>query len=100
MKIRHKDSFPHEGSFIAYDSCKKIASLMYSYRGESVIDAYSTYVCPEYRGQAIAASLFDSLVEFAKEENLKIIATCSYIDIKFKKNKDLAYLLENKLPIR
>lgn len=42
------------------------------------------------RGQGVARQLLDILVEFAREKQLKIIPTCSYVDVMFKRDQSLA----------
>ncbi len=45
-----------------------------------------TYVNPNYRGKSIARILVDSVVEFARNENKKIVPICSYVLSTFEKN--------------
>ena len=42
------------------------------------------------RGQGVARQLLDVLVAFAREKNLKIVGTCSYVDVMFRRDKSLA----------
>jgi len=39
------------------------------------------------RGQGIARQLLDTLVEFAREKQLKIVPTCSYVEVMFRRDK-------------
>ena len=41
------------------------------------------------RGQGAARKLLDVLVEFAREKQLKIVPTCSYVDTMFKRDQSL-----------
>lgn len=52
-----------------------------------------TVVKPELGGQGIAAKLNDRVVEFAKEEGLKIVPVCSYTVKYFEKNEELKEML-------
>lgn len=61
---------------------------------ENLIDASHTEVNEEYGGQGIAGKLVDELVQYARDENKKIIPTCPYIKDKFEKDekyKDVYY---------
>lgn len=61
---------------------------------ENLIDAPRTEVDKEYGGQGIAGKLVDELVQYARDENKKIIPTCPYIKDKFEKDekyKDVYY---------
>ncbi len=56
-----------------------IARITYAYDGNGEIIANHTFVSPELRGQQIAKKLLDRLVVFARDNNLKIRPTCSYV---------------------
>ena len=61
---------------------EKEAVAVIAYKPEpnnNTIVAYSTYVDPSLRGQNIAKQLLDRLAEYARENNLKILPTCSYV---------------------
>lgn len=49
-----------------------------------------TWVDDALRGQGIARQLLDVLVEFARKKNLKIVATCAYVELMFRRDKSLA----------
>jgi predicted GNAT family acetyltransferase len=44
-----------------------------------VIDLYSTYTPPQLRGKGLAEKVVLHALDFAKENNLKIIPTCWYV---------------------
>lgn len=43
------------------------------------INLYHTYTHPALRGKGLAAHVVRAAFEFAKENNLKVIPTCSYV---------------------
>jgi len=45
----------------------------------NVIDLYRTFTPPELRGKGVAGKLVKYALEHAKENNLKVIPTCSYV---------------------
>ena len=55
-----------------------LAELTYEKQG-NVLIANHTFVSEELRGQGIAEKLFNEIVKYARENNFKINATCSYI---------------------
>ncbi|MFP4287230.1 MAG: GNAT family N-acetyltransferase [Candidatus Izemoplasmataceae bacterium] len=65
--------------YIGENETEAIAYIKYIPKKDNVIIANSTYVDPSLRGQQIAKKLLDRLALFAKEENLKIEPTCSYV---------------------
>ena len=46
-------------------------------------EAYHTFVSPESRGSGVAGKMFDELVSWARENQYKIIPSCSYVEKKF-----------------
>ncbi len=46
---------------------------------DNVVDLYSTFTQPELRGKGVAGKLVKYALEHAKENNLKVIPTCSYV---------------------
>ena len=87
MKIQHKLEDNRSGSFFIMDKEKQIAELDYDLQ-DGILNAYHTGVRPELEGQGIAARLFDELVKYARDNNYKVIPTCSYILVKFRRHPD------------
>ncbi len=50
------------------------------------INLYHTYTHPALRGKGLAAQVVRAAFEFAKENNLKVIPTCSYVQSFVAKN--------------
>ena len=57
-----------------------IGKLLYRYIDDNKIDVYSTEVKPEFRGKGIADELYNAVIAFAKQEQLKIKPSCFYIE--------------------
>ena len=47
--------------------------------GEKVLNLNHTYTHPELRGKGLAAQVVRAALEYAKENDLKIIPGCSYV---------------------
>ncbi len=77
----------NRGSFYINRDDKQIAELDFDLK-DNVMNAFHTGVRKELEGQGIAAKLFDKLVEYARENNYKIIPSCSYILVKFRRRPD------------
>lgn len=63
--------------YIGEDENEPMAKVDYRVDGENLYIDH-VYVLPQLRGQGIAADLVESVIEFAKENELKIIPICSY----------------------
>lgn len=81
FKIDEKD----RGSFYIIKDGAQIAELDFEIK-DNVLNAYHTGVRKELEGQGIAAKLFDKLIEYARKNNYKIIPSCSYISVKFRRH--------------
>ncbi len=58
----------------------KEAHLYYTKADNNTLDFTHTYVPVELRGHGIAGKIVKEGLEFAKENNYKIIPTCSYVE--------------------
>ncbi|UJF25064.1 N-acetyltransferase [Suttonella sp. R2A3] len=61
------------------DGGENLAKITFRPQGDGVIVADHTFVDPSLRGQGVAGQLLDALADYAREENLKIQAQCSYV---------------------
>ena len=63
--------------FIIYSEDKK--SFVEYRLSENEIDLYHTYTDPGLRGKGLAAQVVRAAFEYAKENDLKVVPTCSYV---------------------
>ncbi|PRR81697.1 GNAT family N-acetyltransferase [Clostridium vincentii] len=64
------------------------AVVTYVRLGEDKIIIDHTFVSDELRGQKIAQQLIKRVVDFARQENKKIVPQCSFAQKEFTKNKE------------
>lgn len=86
--MQHIDNGKNGEFFIVNEAGQHIAEISYVWRDEQTIDANHTWVDDSLRGQGTARQLLDTLVNFAREKQLKIIPTCSYVDVMFRREKN------------
>ncbi len=77
MKIEHTKA-QDNGSFDAISKNGKAGTMTYTWTGESTITIEHTEVYTEFKGEGVGKKLVVEAVEFARQENLKIIPECSY----------------------
>lgn len=87
MAFQHVDDHQKGAFFQLNDQGQRIAEISYIWRDEKTIDANHTWVDDSLRGQGTARQLLDVLVNFAREQDLKIIPTCSYVDVMFRREE-------------
>lgn len=59
----------------------KLSRLAYRRLDATTVDAYSTQVPSELRGQGIADRLARNFYDWTRAEGLTIVPSCSYIDV-------------------
>lgn len=74
--------------YIGDDEQNPIAEITFKVRDAETIIADHTYVSDTLRGQGIAGKLYDVLINYAREENVKIVPTCSYVQKKMEKSPE------------
>lgn len=87
MVIHHRIEDERRGSFYIMDKERQIAELDYDLK-DGILNAYHTGVRLELEGRGIAGKLFDEMVKYARENKYKVIPSCSYILVKFRRHPD------------
>ena len=89
MQIQHQQT-QRGGEFFIERDGRHIAEITYQYQDDHTILADHTWVDSTLRGQGVARQLLDILVAFAREKQLKIVPTCSYVDVMFQREAEFA----------
>lgn len=71
-----------EGKFYIGDINHPDAELTYKPKNDTTIIADHTFVDEKLRGEGIAGQLFQKLIKYARDNHLKIIPECPYIEKK------------------
>jgi predicted GNAT family acetyltransferase len=74
--------------FIGDDENHPIGELTFKQKDATTIIADHTFVSEELRGEGLAEKLFNKLIEYARENELKIIPECSYVAMKMKRTSE------------
>lgn len=61
---------------------------------ENVMELYHTYTPPQLRGKGLAEKVVRAAIEYAKENNLVIIPSCSYVAVFLQRNPEYKYLVK------
>lgn len=73
MEVKHEN-----GRFFIEKDGKMTAEMSYVPAEGQQIEVNHTYVAEELRGQGVGEKLINEAVSYAREQNKKIIPTCSY----------------------
>ena len=71
------------------------AYLTYMNEGDNILIFDHTYVPFHLRGQHIAAKIVKHALNYARENNFKVIPRCSYVRVFIEKNKQFSDLVED-----
>lgn len=72
-----------------------LAEIVYSYKDIDVISVDRTFVSESMRGKNVAALLLQKLVDWARDEHIKIIPVCSFAKKKMENNNNYSDVLFN-----
>lgn len=61
---------------------------------ENVIDLHHTYTPPQLRGKGLAEKVVRAAIEYAKENKLKVIPSCSYVAAFMQRHPEYSELLK------
>ena len=64
------------------------AELVYEMIGDDAIDLQHTEVPPSDRNQGIAGTLVRAAAAYAREHQLRVVATCPYVRAWFRRNPE------------
>jgi predicted GNAT family acetyltransferase len=67
--------------------------LKYEEKENRVLNLVETYVPENMRGEGAAARLVTHALEYAKEEEFKVIPTCSYVQSFIEKHDEYSHLV-------
>src|SRR5664279_3824266 len=75
------------GYFYIADAEGRIGEMMVDISGND-LTVYHTEVLPKAEGKGIAKKLLTSMADYARKNNLKVIALCPYVHAQFLRHPD------------
>ena len=73
-----------------------IVKATFPFIKEQVVNVNHTFVDPSLRGQGIASILMHEVVNYAKKMNYKMVATCPYAVVWFKKHPEFNHMIDQE----
>lgn len=92
MEIIHKE-FENKGAFIAQSEEKKAGEMTYSKAGEKLIIIDHTEVDSAFGGQGVGKKMVLAAVDFARENQIKILPLCPFAKAAFDKDPGIQDVL-------
>lgn len=85
MEFTYNDKGNNQGSFECILNGERVAEITWLLR-EDVMNMDHTYVSDVLRGQGVAQKLLNAAADYARENNYKMNAICSYVVSAFEKS--------------
>ncbi len=92
MIVKHEIT-ETKGAFIAMEDHKKIGEMTYFPSDTDKITIDHTEVHPDEKGKGIGRVLLDKVIEYARENNLKIVPLCPYAKSMFDRDVNIRDIL-------
>lgn len=92
MIVKH-EQIDHKGTFTAVEDGQKIGEMTYSKAGSDKIIIDHTEVDENQKGKGVGKILLAKAVDFAREQNIKIIPLCPFAKTMFDKDIDIRDVL-------
>ena|SRR6218665_2224238 len=92
MEVQHHRGATN-GVFYIEDNAKQIATMTYVFRNEKTFIIEHTIVDPAYEGKGLGKQLVKAAVNFARENDLKIIPLCPFAKAIFDRVPEFADVL-------
>jgi predicted GNAT family acetyltransferase len=89
VEIKHNKE--HQRFYLFQDG--KESYVHYILQGDKIINLIRTYVPPELRHRGMAGLIVKAVFEYARENNLKVIPTCPYVNHFISNNNEFEDLL-------
>lgn len=86
-EIKHKES-DRRGMFYMENDSSITSELTYTVKENGVMIIDHTETRPELEGQGLASKLVKKIVDYARENNLKIDPLCPFAEVQFDQNKE------------
>ncbi len=92
MEINHRKE-ENKGAFIATENGAKAGEMTYSKAGDTLIIIDHTEVDPAFGGQGVGKKMVLAAVDFARENNIKILPLCPFAKAAFDKDATIQDVL-------
>ncbi len=89
MEVKH--DINNQRFFVDLDG--EEAYVAYSLRAD-VMELYSTFTPPKLRGRGLAEKVVRAAFEYAKDNKLKVIPSCSYVAVYLQRHPEYNYLVK------
>lgn len=75
------------GAFVIEEGNERIAEMAVGVSDKNLI-VYHTEVSDKLKGQGVAGKLLETMVAYARDHHMKVVALCPYVRAQFERNPE------------
>jgi predicted GNAT family acetyltransferase len=87
MEVQLKIDDSGKGAFFVDEDGKRVAEMVISVSGNN-LTVYHTEVSESLKGKGVSTLLLETMVKYVRDNNLKVIPLCPYVNVQFKRHPD------------
>ena len=75
------------GTFYIKEDDRQLGEMVVGIK-QNILTVFHTEVLPEAEGKGLAKQLLNAMVNYARVNNLKVVALCPYVNLQFRRHPD------------
>jgi predicted GNAT family acetyltransferase len=87
MDVQLKIEDNGKGAFFVEEDGKRVAEMVVSISGSN-LTVYHTEVSESLKGKGVSTQLLETMVQYVRDNNLKVIPLCPYVSVQFRRHPD------------
>jgi uncharacterized protein len=87
MDVQFKIENNGKGAFFVEEDGKRLAEMVVSISGSN-LTVYHTEVSESLKGKGVSTQLLETMVQYVRDNNLKVIPLCPYVNVQFRRHRD------------
>ena len=87
MDVQFKVDNNGKGAFFVEEDGKRLAEMVVSVSGSN-LTVYHTEVSENLKGKGVSTQLLETMVQYVRDNNLKVIPLCPYVSVQFRRHPD------------
>lgn len=87
MDVQFKIEDNGKGAFFVEEDGKRVAEMVVSISGSN-LTVYHTEVSESLKGKGVSTQLLEKMVQYVRDNNLKVIPLCPYVNVQFRRHPD------------
>ena len=87
MEVQFKVDDSGKGAFFVEENGKRVAEMVISISGSN-LTVFHTQVSESPKGKGVSTQLLDTMEKYVRDNKLKVIPLCPYVNVQFRRHHD------------